>query len=240
MRKKALIVVFCLLLSHQPYYAQVEAENVWVDGYLRVTDYTTPIFKDKFGQEFLFYLPYSYYVKIIKLENDMAHVECFGGELTPLIDGYVWIDDLTDHTAQAQTPYLDYTVTTSQATILYADPDCTTSLRVVFADRKLGYYGCADQNEYVYFVCYMGYTGYVKEDGLKPFTTPLHPDPIITQPETLPEEQRPTTQAKDYTGLKTAIIICLLMAGVIGLFSVLKKKTAKGVAATYYDDADYE
>ena len=57
--------------------------------YLRVIDKTTPFYKNVYDTTPLFYLPYSYYVKVIGLSGEYYHVElhCDNGQVA--IDGYV-------------------------------------------------------------------------------------------------------------------------------------------------------
>ncbi len=241
MKKTVLLLIFCLLFCVcKPTAITVNADTT-ASEYLRVIDNSTPIYRDKNGQDFLFYLPYSYYVKVIEEYSTLLHVECFGGQNAPLIDGYVPKDKLLSEPSPTRLPYLDCTVTTFSATVLYQDALCTKPLRLIFADRTLGYYGSVGEDTFIYFVCYMGDTGYVKEDTLTPFQVPVHPDPITQESVPLPDDKQnlTTNVAPNYNGLKLAIIVCLLMAGVIALFSVIKRKPNANTCVTLCEEDDY-
>ena len=83
--------------------------------------------------------------------------------------------------------------------------------------------------------------GYVKESDVVPFTIPNHKNPLtfIEEEPTLPETELENS-ATDLTSLRIAIIVCVLFAGLIALIYIIRTKPKKEVAASYYDDNDFE
>lgn len=235
-------LILCFLVNNlnvapTPVKAAVQGNT----EFIRITNQSTAIYSDKNLSDFLFYLPYTYYVKIIEDYDYFLHIECFDGLLTPTIDGYIKKEDITSERILEQdiySPFLEITVSTATSTVLYLDLECKTSSRLIFADRKLGYYGlsCNTDGEYLFYVNYLGTSGYVKEHTINPFEVPLHPIPL-KKPEQTDKDTEQTKIVSNKT-LKLAIIVSLLLAGVIGFFSVVSKKTAKNLAVGGNEETD--
>ena len=210
--------------------------------YMRVVDSTTPFFLSDTDSQPLFYLPCSYFVKVLDQTEHFYHIECFGNN-TPAIDGLVPKEKLVSVDYQVQEPYMNTCVTTSSSCMLYADSSAKQSIYHIFPQRTLNLYGLLSREgeENLYLVCYNNKIGYVKESCLNPFTMPTHPIP-------LPQEQKPQkvettinqSPSIGFDGLKTAIIICLSLAGVIALCLVVKRKNKQdGASATTFVDDDF-
>lgn len=208
--------------------------------YKRVITDETPFYSDNKGANLLFYLPKSYYVKILSEEGAFYHVECFLGEYTPTLDGYVPSYLLSEVSGEVSSPYLSLHISTLNSCPLYTDQSLAESIQFVFADRTLGYYGNLkrDNKETLYFVCYNGKLGYVKESDVAPFSVPLHTTPLPQQVEKNEGVDKTTPSDATVNGLRTAIILCLLGAGLVA-FCVSLKRNSKN-AITYYDENDYE
>ena len=127
--------------------------------------------------------------------------------------------------------------------ILYEDSALSVQTQYIFKDRKLNYYGELKVNGLTLF--YVGYNsklGYIKESDVYPFSIPNHPNELtFLTPETeeIPKEES-VSKSQDFFGIKIAIIVCLLFAGLIGLFVALTNKREKTIATTFYDENDYE
>lgn len=177
----------------------------------------------------MFYLPYSYYVKRIGYSGEFCHVECYGYGSTPLIDGYVKISDLSDPCDTAY-PYLSYSITTTQATEMYFNPDFDDTFKYVFKDRTLNYYGkyVSKSGKVFYCVSYNKSIGYVAEDSVFPFTIPLNPDPIETETAAKADDAPLDNDDKSESLLKTGVIVAIALSAVIIIFLiVLPEKRAK-------------
>ena len=236
------VFVFVCALALTPFSQPVLTK---ADGvtYMRVVSDDTPFYADNEGRDVLFYLPDSYYVKVLSQGQNLTHVECFGDGVAPTLDGYVPTQKLVENPLFSGNPYLDFYVTTSDSCILYEDCFLTDHLQYVFSGRKLYYYGVYNQDnqENLYFVFYNGKAGYVKESSVLPFEIPLHPDPMPQEPTPEPPSDTTSTNVNAFDGVRTAIIICLVLAGVIALLLVIKRRSKPSTSAiTYYDDNDYE
>lgn len=205
----------------------------------RVVNDTTPFYIDSQGNSLLFYLPCSYYVKVLESDQLFTHVECFDGQLSPTLDGYVPTNMLHDENSFISLPYLELTITTAKPCSLYLNTELEDNIQLIFANRTLGYYGKIQKDDQtLYFVCYNNKLGYVKEEDVMPFSVPYHANPLPTK-EPLPQQ---TTVSKNTSTdiLKTSIIVCLLLAGLIAIFFSLRKNTLNAKSTIAFDDTDYE
>ena len=228
---KFVFISLLIALSIFPTATSVKAEN---NEYYRVIDSTTPFFQDLDTTELLFYLPYTYYVKVLGVSNNVAHIE-YGNTG---IDGYTYFDKLFLETQEVLNPYPTLTLKTNETTLLYADKSLSKSLMYIFPDRTLDFYGRVDyQNEYIYLVSYSGKLGYVKESALYPFSLENHPNPLTFLPS---ESPKPTPQENRLlTPFRIVIISCLLLAGIIALIISFKSKKSPNKIGDYYEE-DFE
>ena len=208
--------------------------------YMRVVDSSTPFYLDANASTLLFYLPCTYYVKVLDSNQNYTHVECFGGDTTPAIDGYVPTSKLQVVDYQVTSPYLSLTITTGNSCPLFKNSELDFAIYNVFENRKLSYYGLLTQDgkENLYYVCYNNKLGYVKESDVIPFTVQSHPTPLLNQQvaESKPSATTVTTSESSSEWIKTAIIICLSLAGVIALLTLLKGKKKPSFYASSLDD----
>ena len=230
------ITIFLLI----PFSNTAYAEND--DKYYRVIDNQTPFFSDVNGENLMFYLPYTYYVKVIGKSGNVAHIECFGGGNTIKIDGYTYFDNLFFDGLEVINPYLDQKVVTRSSTVLYSSISLDDPIQFIFADRFLNYYGYlkSSQDQYVYCVEYGGVIGYVKEADLYPFYIENHPNNLTFLPSTSPDApDKPVGNKNAVIPFRIIIISCLTLAGLIALFISLKKKKSPATR-DFYDDGEDE
>ncbi len=245
MRKTVFIFAIILYFIFSTPTVKVFATYSTPSEYGRITTHETPFYADEYGNEFLFYLPYSYYVKIIDTNDRYAHVEYQGSISSPILDGYVPLDMLFFDGLTVISPYPNLTVTTAYSCVLYQDLSLENSAQYLFKDRKLGYYGQAISKDGVALFCvyYNNKIGYIKETEVYPFVIENHPNELtFLVPETPNEQENPSSlpTTKEYDGIKYAVIICLLLAGVIALLTVLNRKGQTLKPQIYYDENDYE
>ncbi|MBE5737405.1 MAG: hypothetical protein E7348_03300 [Clostridiales bacterium] len=212
--------------------------------YLRVINNETPFYQNVNDTEPCFYLPYTYYVKVLDNFESLTHVEIHGKNGIAGIDGYVPTDDLFDDGLEVINPFLCLDITTAGTTVLYQDRYLVTPSQYIFAQRKLKYYGhISSENGNIYYVSYNNKLGYVKESDILPFAIQNHPNELtfIVQPSPPVEEEQyeNTSNNSDFFGLKSVIIVCLLFAGLIALFIALGKKNDNR-KSNYYEENDYE
>lgn len=232
------VIIFLFSISNVlPVYS---TEN----EYRRIITHDTPFYKDSAGIDFMFNLPYTYYVKILDHGEVLSHVEIYGTSNIPVLDGYVPTNALYNDGLSVSEPYANLTLTTHSTTVLYKTTEFDTTLCYVFAERDLFYLGNAqDENgKRYYFVRYNNRLGYVFEDAVYPFTIPNHPNQLtFLTPELEESVSTDTPETTDgLFSLKIAVVICLVFAGLTALIVVIRKKEKPSVAVSYYDENDYE
>lgn len=219
-------------------------------GYARVITDDTPFYSDASGKRLLFYLPYTYYVRILENGAFYTHVECYGTGGTAAIDGYVPSDMLFYDGLSVKNPYVDLKLTALSTAVLYSDSELKTPVQYVFAGRTMNYYGTLPlgENSYAYFVGYNDRLGYVKESDVMPFEIENHPNELTFIPKEEPEPETPPAEdpednannSKLVFDLRILIIASLCFAGITAIFVAFRKKPKKHPAAGYYDENDYE
>ena len=216
----------------------VNAEPV----YMRVITEQTPFYKNENDSLPLFYLPYTYYVKVLSTNKDLTHVECYGLGDTACIDGFVPTDYLYKDYQKVENPYVVLTITTVSTAVMYEDCNLTSAMQYVFPNRALCYYGALPhENGLIFYVSYNDKLGYVKESDVYPFSIPNHPNELtFLTPDTPTNEQNKPSAYKDASPIKIAIILCIIVAGLIALFVVLGNKKDKTASTLFYDENDYE
>ena len=232
----SLITLFSVNINNKPVSADAQTE------YLRVIDTSTPFYKNIYDNEPLFYLPFSYYVKIIGHSGDYYHIEINGDNGQVAIDGYAPAQKLFDDNLPVLSPYLELNITTVSTAVLYGDLNLSNPIQYIFAERTLKYYGEIPTEQGILF--YVGYNnrlGYVKESDIYPFIIKNHPNDLPMTPEDSPNNEH--TSIANNTGifgLRSIIIACLFFAGTIALFIALKSNSNKQKNLNYYEENDYE
>ena len=211
--------------------------------YARIITTDTPFYKNADDTLPLFFLPYTYYVKILGVKGEFTHVECYGDGNTATIDGFVPTAYLYEDGLPVENPFVVLELTTVDTTVLYEDAMLSVQSQYVFANRSMQYYGSyLIDGETVYFVGYNNRLGYVKEQNVFPFSIPNHPNELTFLTPDSPNEQPTetiTNSGENFFGIKVAVIVCLLFAGIIALFVALSKKPTQNPVA-FYDDNDYQ
>lgn len=230
-----------LYLSPPDCFARAEEQN----EYLRVITDDTPFYSDKTAESPLFYLPYTYYVKVISGGDVFTRVEygAGGGK----IDGFIPTDKLYSDGLPVSDPYPQVRAVTAGTTVLYKDATLTVSIQYIFEGRELLYYGkfYSPQGKTLYYVGYNDRLGYVKEEDLTPFTVENHPNELTFLTPEKPEEPVTKEPAADPASetvsvIRIAIFAFLGLAGIIALIFAAGKKPKPSPAASYYDENDYE
>ena len=247
---KFAVIILLLTCVYTFAAAAAHTERAGAEGgaYARIITEDTPFYSDPAGINMLFYLPYTYYVRVLDTGETLSHVECYGTGAAAL-DGYVPTDMLFYDGQSVQAPYANVTVTAACTAVLYEDASLSGAVQYIFEGRTMNYYGYLPESENsgIFFVSYNDKLGYVKESEVIPFTIPQHPNELTflpqEEPEPLPEDNPAQNDEKASGGadLKLIIIVCLIFAGIIALFVVFRKKPVSAAAASgYYDENDYE
>ena len=249
MKKLIILILFVIFLL--PYSDPTITVRASVnEQYCRIITEDTPFYTDASGLNVSFYLPYTYYVKVIEQTGNFYHVEVECEDLTP-IDGYVPCDMVFFDDFFVSSPYPKIQLTTSKNTALYFDVSLTKTIQYVFSSRKMNYYGkiTASDGTNLYYVEYNNKLGYIKEEDIMPFTIANHPNELTfikkdepsVNTNTPPQENTSTTPTDNQFNfdIKSLIIICLMIAGIIALFVAFSKKP-KTKSFSYYDESEFE
>ena len=254
--KMLIFILFAAIIFLSFFYFKPEkADAAFSDrtngnsGYARIITEDTPFYSDPSGTRLLFYLPYTYYVRVLADGAFFTHVECYGTGTTAAIDGYVPSEMLFYDGLSVKEPYANVKLTALSTAVLYTDADLSSPAQYVFSGRTMNYYGFlpVSENSYLYFVGYNDRLGYVKESDVMPFDLPYHPNELTfiqkEEPEPKPAQEQPEenkSSSKSILDLRILIIACLAFAGITALFIAFRKKPDKRAAAGYYDENDYE
>ena len=219
---------------------KVRAEDF---GFMRVITEDAPFFTEKTASAPAFYLPYTYYVRVIERGEIFTHVEYGSGGAA--IDGFVPTEKLFADGLTVENRYPTPDVYTAATAVLYKNSALTESVQYVFEGRKLYLYGAyvADNGEKLYYVGYNNKLGYVKEESLVPFTLPYHPNELtfLATDDDEEEDNEPAPKsAENDAVLRISVIAVLGAAGLFALVAAVSKKTKPAPAASYYDENDYE
>ena len=231
------VFIFCCFILQSSSFVIANADQ---QEYCRVITDNVMLYADQQAQSPLFILPKSYFCKVLSKNDQMVQVECYGNGNTPAVDGYLKADLVIEYDQVPTDPFLTFYLTTTTHTTLYSDADCTQKIQVVFADRQLNYYGSYlnDWGERLFFVHYNNKYGYVKEVDVAPFTLPLHPLPII--PENTQATQQDGQNSNATALIRTAIIICVSVAGFLAIIVVYKRKSDNPTQIQALPERDYE
>ena len=238
--KKFLFVflAFLIMLSaFTPYSANAE------NKYLRVINKQTPLYLKQDLESVICYLPYTYYVELITELDNCYHVSVLSKD-APSIDGFVEKDNLFFDNLAVNTPYPDLTLSTIEHASLYFEPNCLKVNAFIFANRSLSLYGFLqdEQGAFLYFVSYGDKLGYIKEEQLSPFTIENHKNPLTFIKQ---EDKTPIIESTGKTNLEGSftfrilVIVCLIFAGIIAIFIVIKPKKRQD-KNSYYSENEYE
>jgi len=229
------------LIMFIPTYSKPVHANTQTE-YLRVIDKTTPFYKNIYDKEPLFFLPFSYYVKIIGHLGDYYHIEINGDNGQMAIDGYAPAEMLFRDNLPVVSPYLELSITTVSTAVLYSDQALLNPIQYIFAERTLNYYGeIVSEQGTLFYVGYNNRLGYVKESDVYPFIIQNHPNDLPSSSADSPNKEPSSNPSQTGVfGLRTIIIVCLIFAGVIALFIALKGSKNHQKSFNYYEENDYE
>ena len=147
---KKFFAVLIALFFLAPPLAGISPAHAAETKYGRALHSDIGFYKDNAGSDLLFFLPYSYYVKVLVEGEPYSLVECHDadGETTKIV-GYVLTDSLYFDGTLPVNPYLELAVSLKRDAFLYADRLCTEKLTKLFYNDKnqnnalFRYYGYA-------------------------------------------------------------------------------------------------
>lgn len=254
MKKTIFMLLLFTILISSAFSVNIFLGNADSQSYARIINDQTPFYSDSGGRNLLFYLPYTYYVKVLSNDGALSHVECYGAGRTAALDGYVPTDLLFYDGLTVQNPNVQLEITAASTAVLYYESGLKHVSQYIFKGRSMTYYGSIPTNDgsYIYYVGYNNRLGYVIEAEVVPFVIPNHPNeltfliPDTPEPpinEVLPDNgaSDKNTNSNHQITLQILIISSLLFAGIIALvITVRKKPSNRHTATSYYDENDFE
>ncbi len=199
----------------------------------------------------LFILPYSYFVQILGVENDVFYQAVYKD-----IEGYVLKSDVTLMSGTPSTPYFNTTFVNYTSYELYEQPTVSSNVVVTFEENQtLNYYGAIDgemmkENVSTWYFCStvingVTYQGYIYSGVVNKEPT------IIINTESFTEISEEvftaTTNGEEFaalsTGTKILLIIAIAVPSAFILFFLIKpsktkkqKVEKKGIRKIQYGD----
>lgn len=214
--------------------------------YARVLNEKTPFYSDPNCKILKFYLPYSYFVRIIKAGDEATKVIYMENEQAPAREGYVKTCDLYICDYVPESPYPRLKLTLKNDGILFSNPSSGEALVVLNAGEVAYYYGEAQSSSDAYYYVFSGtYVGYVRKDAFFEHALPLHPQEI---PKTEPDEpdfSEPTSDDRpsdenDNSSLLSAVIIIAVSLITISVIYALFRSESKSIKRAAASDDEYE
>ena len=212
----------------------------------RILNENTPFYSDGSLKIVKFYLPFSYFVKVINTGDDATRVIYMDGQSTlPLREGYIKTCDLHIFDGIPTNPYPQIRIKITADEILFADSAKQFPKTVLTSGDEATYYGelTADNEKFCYVYC-NGFIGYVRKSAFAPFEVPLHETPIkIEEPPSssesviLPSDS--TVNIQSITAIDSTLRIVIIIAVAVTCISVLyllfKPRNAEPKVAAWQD-----
>ena len=123
-----------------------------------------------------FYLPYSYFVKVIEIGAEFSRVLYMDDSKNyPQSEGYVKTSDLNFSVNPNSNPYPKITLSCEISDVLFSNAENLTPLTVINQNTPAIFYGELPINGETYLYVYAnGYAGYVRKSSFSQFTVPPH------------------------------------------------------------------
>ncbi len=228
--------IFCALISpptsrlsrYSPTFTKSNVAFASDGEWARVLNDNTPFYSDSACKMIKFYLPYTYFVKVINIGDDVTRVIYMDGQSTlPQREGYIKTCDLHIFDGIPTNPYPQVGIKITADEILFADSNKKYPKTVLTNGDEAIYYGelTIDNEKFCYVYC-NGYIGYVRKNAFAPFEVPLHEIPIKTATpedsltsEVIQEESDVNVQS--VTAMDSTMRIVIIIAVAVTCISVI-------------------
>lgn len=235
--KKYLALLITFIITCCFSFTPRSTVNASTETYMRVINKNVYIYSDPTFSNKLFEIPYSYYVKVESVQNNVVKAT-YGleGQSYPIIIGYLKLEELQEVFEEPTNPFISLKVSCSTSDVLFNDIDLKRAYFNVPENTFMIYYGnCIKENgnEIAYVYC-NNKLGYFDKKSLNPFDVPLHQTPIETiEPE--PDENDKTTEENKISSLPAENLQVLIIIGlsiiciaiVYALFKPSKQRNAE-------------
>ncbi|MBP5373175.1 MAG: hypothetical protein J6Y44_03215 [Clostridia bacterium] len=241
-RTAAFFVVLLILFSAIPSGAALGARAEGF-SYARVVSDNAVFYSDAALAITRFYLPKSYFVKIVSIGVESSRVIYMESNDHPAAEGYVKNADLYFTSQTPTEPYPALTLTVAVDEVMFADVSRTQPKCVLSKNSLEYYYGeIVSAGETYLYVYSLGNVGYVKKSSFQDYSLPLHPTFVeqteqTSAPDTSKSDSSNTPSPVGSVTTAQVIIIALLIVGVLCmLFLLLRPEQKYKNKDAYYDD----
>lgn len=237
------ILIQPFLVAEKPAKKVNANETVWA----RITNDQTALYSDMACTMIKFYIPKSYFVKVLQIGDDSTRVIYMDDDSTiPSREGYLKTCDLLLYEDRVYNPYPNFSVKIIADEILFADSNKNYPKTVLsYGDTALIYGILQIQSENFCYVYSNGYIGYVRRSAFSPFEIPLHEIPLIKQDSSdqsttnssIKEPTQNSNTSIDST-MKIVIIVALSITCLSVVYLLFKPKAQTNVKLAISQDND--
>lgn len=255
-----LALILLLVAQKTPYlstYSQAFAKITTVtaseEKWARIENENTPFYADYGCTMVKFYLPYTYFIKVISTGEDATRVVYMDDSLVlPLREGYVKTCDIYLFDGTPPNPYPEMSIKITADEILFADSKKQYPKTVLTYGDSATYYGelPIDGEIFCYVYC-NGYIGYVRKSAFTPFELPPHELPLRS--EELPAEgetnsslpvdsltpQTPAPVTTVDSTMRVVIIVAIALVCISVIYLLFRPAPARTKLATWQDEEDF-
>ncbi len=243
-------IIFILVFFVIPPHTQknnnqiVKADEI---TWARIVNDQTAFYSDMACTMIKFYIPKSYFVKVLQIGDDSTRVIYMDNDSTiPSREGYLKTCDLLIFEDAVYNPYPNFSVKITADEILFADSNKNYPKTVLsYGDTALIYGTLSIAGENFCYVYSNGYIGYVRRSAFAPFEIPLHEIPLVkpdsnnqTENITSNSQTDPSPDASIDSTMKIVIIIALSITCLSVIYLLFKPKNQTSVKLAVSQDND--
>lgn len=232
-------------LFSRPHPQKARAQTAF-SVYARILDENTALYSDPSCSLIKFYLPSTYFVRVISAGETVTKVAYMENAEAPSREGFIKTEKLYAFDGVPEQPYPALKLVFSCEEIIFSDPAPSGPRTVLEGGATALYYGEVQSGGVLYYYVYAGgYVGYVRASAFYPHT--LQPSSVpLPEPEPTPDQTQ-TPSADDNAeksensskgALTAALIIAVSVCSLSAAYLLLRPRNlpARNAAASRDDD----
>ncbi len=186
--------------------------------YARILNEQTPFFADPACQILKFYLPYSYYVRVVKTESESVRVIYMENSSAPMREGYLKFCDYYPCDYIPENPYPALNLLLKADEILFSSASGGDARVVLCAGERAYYYGEIEQNGEIFYYVYSGaHIGFVRKNAFYEHELLLHSYPLPETEEEASDSESPLQSERNDKNGGGVSAIAIAIISVIGV-----------------------
>ena len=214
--------------------------------YARILEQNVAFYSDPSCTLIKFYLPYSYFVRVITAGESVTKATYMDGVYAPAKEGYIKTADLYAFDGSPQQPFPMLRLTLATEEVIFADPN-SGAKAVLESGTSAAYYGEIKSGGVSFYYVYAGgHIGYVRASAFFAHNLPLSADPL-PEPDTdtiTPIDDQPSASneqpSKSNGGeiLTAVIIVAVSLATLSVIYAAFRPRGSalKNAASSDNDD----